>query len=112
MGSTVRWCWTPEVLKAGLPPPRLRILTLPPHPIPDPLPPLPVFYTLRESAPGGREASRLQSQLAALQSHAAELSVPNAYGSLLQQQGAVGLNAATSQDATRYYVSTRRGEKG
>ena len=32
---------------------------------------------------------------------AAALSVPNAYGALLQQEGGVGLNAATSHDATK-----------
>jgi predicted Zn-dependent peptidase len=31
--------------------------------------------------------------------------VPNEYGSLLQRQGAVGLNAATSHDATKYFAS-------
>lgn len=36
---------------------------------------------------------------------AAELSVPNAYGALLSREGGVGLNAATSHDSTKYYVS-------
>ena len=40
-----------------------------------------------------------------MQAEAAQLSVPNEYGALLQRQGAVGLNAATSQDSTKYYVS-------
>ena len=31
--------------------------------------------------------------------------MPNAYGALLQRQGAVGLNAATSHDSTKYYCS-------
>jgi predicted Zn-dependent peptidase len=31
--------------------------------------------------------------------------VPNAFGALLQSAGGVGLNAATSQDSTRYFVS-------
>ena len=30
---------------------------------------------------------------------------PNAYGALLSREGALGLNASTSHDATRYYVS-------
>ncbi len=30
---------------------------------------------------------------------------PNAYGSLLQRSGAVGLNATTSHDATKYFMS-------
>lgn len=36
-----------------------------------------------------------------LQRQGEELMEPNAFGSLLQQAGAVGLNAATSHDATR-----------
>jgi predicted Zn-dependent peptidase len=40
-----------------------------------------------------------------LQEAAGALLVPNAYGALLQSSGAVGLNASTSHDATRYYVS-------
>lgn len=31
--------------------------------------------------------------------------MPNAYGALLQREGAVGLNAATTHDSTKYYVS-------
>ncbi len=50
-------------------------------------------------------ATRLSSPASLLQAQAAELSVPNEFGALLQRQGAVGLNAATSQDATKYYVS-------
>lgn len=36
-----------------------------------------------------------------LLAQAAALSIPNAYGALLQQEGGVGLNAATSHDATK-----------
>ena len=32
---------------------------------------------------------------------AAELSIANAYGALVSQEGGVGLNAATSHDATK-----------
>jgi predicted Zn-dependent peptidase len=42
---------------------------------------------------------------AVLQVAADELVVPNAFGALLQSAGGVGLNAATSQDSTRYFVS-------
>lgn len=31
--------------------------------------------------------------------------MPNEYGALLQRQGGVGLNATTSHDATKYFVS-------
>ncbi|PSC70837.1 peptidase M16 [Micractinium conductrix] len=63
-----------------------------------------VFYSLQEAG-GPREVQRLQQQLAALQKEAAELSIANAYGALVSQEGGVGLNAATSHDATKYYVS-------
>jgi hypothetical protein len=36
-----------------------------------------------------------------LQVEAQQLVVPNAFGSMLQEAGAVGLNAATSHDNTR-----------
>ncbi len=38
-------------------------------------------------------------------SQADALSVANEFGSLLQRAGGVGLNAGTSHDATKYYVS-------
>jgi predicted Zn-dependent peptidase len=31
--------------------------------------------------------------------------IPNDFGSILEREGAVGLNAATSQDSTQYYCS-------
>lgn len=40
-----------------------------------------------------------------VQEDAAQLSIPNYWPALLQQQGGVGLNATTSQDETRYFVS-------
>lgn len=83
-----------------------------------------VFYELREaqqnsgsspvgSSGGGGSAggggsgrvARLADRLKQLQEEADALVVPNAFGSLLEQQGAVGLNAATSQDGTRYFCS-------
>ncbi|KAL4448231.1 hypothetical protein ABPG75_005450 [Micractinium tetrahymenae] len=62
------------------------------------------FYSLQQAG-SSREAARLQQQFEALQKQAAELSVPNAYGAMLSQEGGVGLNAATTHDATKYYVS-------
>ncbi|KAL4423363.1 hypothetical protein ABPG77_004294 [Micractinium sp. CCAP 211/92] len=62
------------------------------------------FYSLQQAG-SGREAARLQQQFEALQRQAAELSIPNAYGAMLSQEGGVGLNAATTHDATKYYVS-------
>ena len=40
-----------------------------------------------------------------VQEDAAQLSIPNYWPALLQQEGGVGLNATTSQDETRYFVS-------
>eukprot|EP00889_Picochlorum_renovo_P006733 jgi/Picre1/33763/NNA_001242.t1 len=40
-----------------------------------------------------------------MQREASSLAESNAYGSFLARQGAVGLNAETSHDATKYYVS-------
>lgn len=42
---------------------------------------------------------------ACVQEDAAQLSIPNYWPALLQQEGGVGLNATTSQDETRYFVS-------
>lgn len=42
-----------------------------------------------------------QHQYLRLLPQAAALSIQNAYGALLQQEGGVGLNAATSHDATK-----------
>lgn len=36
---------------------------------------------------------------------AEELVEPNAFGAMLQKNGAVGLNATTSHDATKYFMS-------
>ncbi|KAF5841882.1 Metalloenzyme, LuxS/M16 peptidase-like protein [Dunaliella salina] len=73
-----------------------------------------VFYALRDakarykadgSSAAAAQVKRLQEQLAQLQVQADELVIPNAYGALLQKEGAVGLNASTSQDQTRYFCS-------
>ena len=42
------------------------------------------------------EAARLAAKMPALQEAAEAMTVPNAFGALLQRQGAVGLNATTS----------------
>ena len=64
-----------------------------------------VFYTMLEKEGNEKATAALQSQLDALLAEAAALSVPNAYGTLLSREGAVGLNAATSHDATKYFCS-------
>lgn len=56
-------------------------------------------------AGSGREIARLTERLDALQRNAAQYQVPNAFGSTLETAGAVGLNAVTSHDATKYYCS-------
>lgn len=40
-----------------------------------------------------------------LEEQAAAFSVPNEFGATLSQAGAVGLNATTSHDATRYFMA-------
>lgn len=65
------------------------------------------FYSLRDAKQHGmaREAALQSARLQRLKAEAEQLVVPNAFGALLKGQGAVGLNADTSQDATRYYTS-------
>ncbi|KXZ47583.1 hypothetical protein GPECTOR_34g742 [Gonium pectorale] len=73
------------------------------------------FYELREAqaavaagGPGGAGPTRvssLRARLRSLQDAAAALAVPNAFGAALQRAGGVGLNATTSHDQTRYFVS-------
>lgn len=41
---------------------------------------------------------------AELQATADQLALPNEYGSLIERQGGIGLNAQTSQDATGPYI--------
>ncbi|KAI8464564.1 MAG: peptidase M16 inactive domain family [Monoraphidium minutum] len=66
-----------------------------------------VFYELRDARGAGREAeaARLAARLDALQEEAQALVVPNAFAQMLTSAGAVGLNAATSHDNTKYYAS-------
>lgn len=63
-----------------------------------------VFYSMLE-AKSGNEVAKLQKRLDALLAEASALSVPNAYGALLSREGAVGLNASTTHDSTKYYCS-------
>ncbi|GIL57933.1 hypothetical protein Vafri_13124 [Volvox africanus] len=73
------------------------------------------FYELRDAkaavasgGPGGAGPTRistLRSRLRTLQETAAALAVPNAFGATLQRAGGSGLNATTSHDQTRYFVS-------
>lgn len=64
---------------------------------------------MRDDGPGtSTRASSLQAlseQFVKLQAQASQLSKPNEFGARLKRAGAVGLNAATSADATRYFVS-------
>jgi predicted Zn-dependent peptidase len=63
-----------------------------------------VFYSSLEAG-SGRERARLDERLRALEASASEIQRPNAYGALLQREGASGLNASTTHDATQYYVA-------
>ncbi|GLC36704.1 hypothetical protein PLESTB_000132500 [Pleodorina starrii] len=73
------------------------------------------FYELRDAkaavaagGPGGAGPTRvstLRARLRSLQEAAAGLAVPNAFGAALQRAGGSGLNATTSHDQTRYFVS-------
>ncbi|MEW5315252.1 MAG: hypothetical protein WDW38_006696 [Sanguina aurantia] len=66
------------------------------------------FYTLqaaKANQDGFAAIARLSESFERVQNTAEELVVPNAFGSMLQRQGAVGLNATTSHDATRYFTS-------
>ena len=57
-----------------------------------------MFYDAQAAKAGGNDqrAAKLLGRMPALQQAAAGLTVPNAFGALLQRQGAVGLNASTS----------------
>lgn len=65
-----------------------------------------VFYALREAREGGRtsEATRLQEKMNELIEQAEKYVIPNAFGNLMENQGAVGLNAQTSQ--ARHFLSS------
>ena len=66
-----------------------------------------VFYSKQEAEASGRMAAaeQLGERLQQLEQQAAAFSTPNEFGSILSQAGAVGLNATTSHDATRYFMA-------
>ena len=65
------------------------------------------FVAARAAAEAGDWAAHgnFMAEHERLRSEASEYCVDNAYGMAVSRQGGVGLNAQTSQDATRYYVS-------
>ncbi|BFI30422.1 zinc protease [Marchantia polymorpha subsp. ruderalis] len=66
-----------------------------------------VFYAMEEAKEKGRAGvvQQLNKKFTELQGAAAKLSVPNEYGSIIERQGGIGLNAQTSLDSTEYFVS-------
>ena len=64
------------------------------------------FYAFRDAhQQSATSAGRLYEQLQQLVAQAEELVEPNAFGAMLQRSGAVGLNATTGHDATKYFMS-------
>eukprot|EP00899_Mesostigma_viride_P007469 jgi/Mesvir1/16723/Mv15112-RA.1 len=66
-----------------------------------------VFFELREAKAMGNlpQAVILKEKLNKLQDEADKYAVPNEFGSILSREGGVGLNAETSHDSTKYFVS-------
>jgi predicted Zn-dependent peptidase len=65
-----------------------------------------VFYEYLEvGGDNQKAAAKLNAQLESLLEEAGKIAVPNAYGAMLSREGAVGLNAATTHDSTKYYCS-------
>ena len=62
---------------------------------------------MKEAEASGRVAlaKKLNQTMQKLEEQAAALSIPNEFGATLSQAGAVGLNATTSHDATRYFMA-------
>lgn len=62
---------------------------------------------MKEAEASGRVAlaQKLDEQMRKLEEQAAAFSIPNEFGATLSQAGAVGLNATTSHDATRYFMA-------
>jgi predicted Zn-dependent peptidase len=58
----------------------------------------PLLKSLDEA---GLRVRRLQEQFESVQAEALQLTVPNAFGAALQNEGGSGLNANTSQDQTK-----------
>ena len=63
------------------------------------------FYDLRSSSSSEASQQRLKERFLRIQSQAEGFAVPNEYGAMLQNAGAIGLNASTSHDNTRFFVS-------
>ncbi|KAG7670838.1 hypothetical protein Ndes2526B_g01402 [Nannochloris sp. 'desiccata'] len=65
-----------------------------------------IFYEYLEVGDNNKKtATKLNAQLESLLEEAGKIAVPNAYGAMLSREGAVGLNAATTHDSTKYYCS-------
>lgn len=62
-----------------------------------------IFAESRDAS--GPKKFTLEQKLEKLQEEVAFVSAPNAFGSMLVREGAVGLNAATTHDSTQYYCS-------
>ena len=71
------------------------------------------FYELKQylssssssSSSSTAKLKALQQSFQQAQSQASKLEIPNAYGAFLSKEGAVGLNATTTHDSTKYYVN-------
>ena len=68
-----------------------------------------VFYSMQDARAAGatKEVARLSQQMPRLQAAAEALVVPNAFGALLQQEGALNLNATTSHVRHCNYLTDR-----
>ena len=66
-----------------------------------------VFYEWRQARSAGdpKGVMKHAEKLLKLQNEAGTYAVANDYGARFAQAGAVGLNASTSHDATKYHVS-------
>lgn len=65
----------------------------------------PAFYDMRQPGLSSGAQQRLHETFGRVKARADALAVPNELGALLQSAGGIGLNASTSHDATRFYVS-------
>nr|OEJ74290.1 peptidase M16 [Desertifilum tharense IPPAS B-1220] len=66
-----------------------------------------LFDQIQEALAAGnaQQAEQLQAEFEQTRALAAEYSVQNEFGQIVQRSGGVGLNATTSSDATRYFYS-------
>ena len=64
-----------------------------------------MYYAVQAAELEGRDAGRARREFQRALAAAAELRVDNAYGSLIQRAGGVGLNATTSHDSTDFFVA-------